>query len=120
NSAAGAVWTVNGKINAGGIVVQQGGLIARGTTLNLSRLNAISAAAKEIDISNTVVSGLTESIINGANLTLNTGGTTINLVNAGAATLDWTGVDFDGILNTRGSTATISGGASIESLSIAG
>ena len=120
NSAAGALWTVNGKINAGGIVVQQGGLIARGTTLNLSRLNAISAAAKEIDISNTVVSGLTESIITGANLTLNTGGTTINLVNAGTATLDWTGVDFDGILNTRGSTATISGGASIESLSIAG
>lgn len=120
NSVAGAVWTVNGNINAGAVIVQQGGLIARGTILNLSKLNAISAGAKEIDISNSVISGLTESILNGGSLTLNTTGTTMNLVNAGAATINWTNVDFDGTLNAGGSAATISGGASIESLSIAG
>lgn len=120
NSTAGAVWTVNGSINAGAIIVQQGGLIARNTTLSLSKFNAISTGAKEIDISNSVISGLTESTFNGASLTLNTSGTTMNLVNAGAASINWTNVDFDGILNTGGSAATISGGASIESLSIAG
>lgn len=120
NSATGSTWTVNGVINAGAIIVQQGGLIARGTTLNLSKLNAISAGAKEIDISNTVVSGLSESLLAGGNLTLNTAGTTLNLVNTGTATVNWTGIDFEGSLNTRGSTATISGGSSIETLTIAG
>lgn len=120
NSAAGAVWSVNGDINAGAIIVQQGGLIARDATLNLSKLNAVSAGAKEIDISNAVVAGLTESIFDGASLTLTTVGTTINLAGTGAATVNWTGVEFDGTLNTQGSTATISGGSSIDSLSIAG
>jgi len=120
NSAAGAVWTVNGSINAGAIIVQQGGLIASNTTMKVSKFNAISASAKEIDISNSVISGVTESILNSASLTLNTTGTTVNLADAGAATINWTNVDFDGTLNTGGPSATISGGASIESLSIGG
>src|SRR5690606_41383332 len=71
-------------------------------------------------ISNSDISGVTESSLDSASLTLHTTGTTVNLADTGAATIDWTNVDFDGTLNTGGSSATISGGASIESLSIGG
>lgn len=119
-SAAGGKWTVNGSIRAGAIVVEQGGLIAPNTTLTLSKFNAITAAAKEIDISNSKLSGLSESVLEDAGLTLNSQGATMTFVNAGTTTIDWNGIDFDGTVDTRGSTATISGGATIENLSIAG
>ena len=120
NSATGATWTVNGKINAGAIVVQQGGLVARGTTMKLQKFNAVAGGTREIDVSNTTISGLSESILDGANLTLQTEGTVMTLINSGLATIDWSGIDFNGTLSTQGSTVILSGGASIESLNVAG
>src|SRR5690606_33253353 len=100
NSAAGAVWTVNGSINAGAIIVQQGGLIASNTTMKVSKLIAISASAKEIDTSNSGISGEPESSLNSASLTLNTTSTTMILAVAGSAPNNCTTVHFDATLNT--------------------
>jgi PKD repeat protein len=58
--------------------------------------------------------------MNGAGLTLESEGTVFNFVNSGTVTINWTGVDFDGSVNTNGSNATISGGTSIADLSTAG
>ncbi|HEX7014085.1 MAG TPA: S8 family serine peptidase [Cyclobacteriaceae bacterium] len=120
NSPAGATWTVNGAIKAGTINVQQGGLVARNATLNVGVLNATTTGEKTIDLSNTTVSGLTSSTMNGANLTLESEGSVFNFVNSGAATINWSGVAFDGSVNTNGSDATISGGTSIADLTVGG
>jgi PKD repeat protein len=120
NSANGSSWTVNGKINAGSIIVQQGGLIARGTALKLKKLDALSPAAKVIDISNTMISDVSESTLNGASLSLTSSGSSINLVNSGVATVTWTGINYDGSLDTKGSQVTLSGGTTINNIIIGG
>lgn len=115
-----ATWTVNGAVNVGAINVREGGLIARNTTLNVGVLNATTAGAKTIDLSNSTVSGLTASTLNGASLTLESDGSVFNFVNSGAVTISWNGINFNGSVNTNGSNATLSGAASIADLSVGG
>nr|PZN52356.1 MAG: hypothetical protein DIU61_11635 [Bacteroidota bacterium] len=120
NSSTDATWTANGTINVGTINVQRGGLVARNATLNVGVLNATTAAAKTLDLTNTTVSGLTSSTLNGAVLTLESAGAVFNLSGSGPVTLNWTGVVFDGKVNATGVNTTISGGATIADLSVTG
>lgn len=120
NSANDATWTASGTINVGTINVQRGGLVARNTTMNVGVLNATGAGPKTLDIMNSTVSGLTSSTLNGATLTLTSAGSVVNLANSGAVSINWSGVDFDGKVNVTGANTTISGGANIADLSVAG
>lgn len=121
NGANGASWTVNGKANIGEIDLQSGSLIARGTTLKLSKLNANSTVAKTLDITGTTIAGLTESTLSSTNLELTASTTTsIQLADSGPAALTWTGIEYGGTLDTKSSTTTFSGGASIKKIIISG
>src|SRR5690606_22038177 len=117
NSSTDATWTANGTINVGTINVQRGGLVARNATRNAGVLNATTAAAKTLDLTNTTVPGLTSSTLNGAVLTLESAGAVFNLSGSGPVTLNWTGVVFGGKVNATGGNTTISGGATIADLS---
>jgi hypothetical protein len=114
NSPNNSVWTVNGALNVGGIILQQGGLVAKGVTVKTNRLNADSPNAKVLDISNSTFNDVTQSILNSSNLDLtSTSSTNINLASGVPATVTWSGIDYDGTLNTQTSQATLSGGASV-------
>ena len=114
NSANGSTWTANGAINIGGIILQQGGLIAKGLTVKTKTINAESPASKELDISNSTITDVVQSIITASDLQLTTtAGTTLTLAHDEPTFLTWTGVDFDGTLNTHTSQATVSGGTNV-------
>ncbi|HEX5171479.1 MAG TPA: S8 family serine peptidase [Cyclobacteriaceae bacterium] len=117
NSANGASWTANGAINIGGITVQQGGLIAKGVTIKTKTLNANSASARLLDLSNTTMTDITQSLLNASNLELTTTAlTNLNLAEGLPANITWTGIDFDGTLDTKTSQATLAGGATVNKL----
>lgn len=114
NSANGSTWTANGAIHVGGIILQQGGLIAKGLTMKTKTLNADSPNAKVLDISNTTITDVNQSTLKESNLQLTSTATTIiTLTGTETATVIWTGIDFEGTLNTHTSQATLYGGANV-------
>lgn len=120
NSDDQVAWTLNGAVNAGSITVEKGNLIAKNTTIRISRLTASDVNAPMLDLTGTDISNVTELSISGPNIDLKAEGTVIRMKSDAITTIDWNDVNYNGSLHVDGGQLNFTGNANIDELILDG
>lgn len=113
NTPEQVIYTLNGQAGFYSLIMRQGTLVAKNSSLTLNSLEAQTLAFKSLDLSDAILDGVTQSSLSSATLSLFTNENTLIKMGSTASTLTWSGIYYRGTLQSSPALLTLAGGITI-------
>jgi len=113
----GGDWTMKGDLTAAHLEMQKGNLLADRSDLRLNNLIANSLVAKKLTLNKSTIEIIDQSDIDGVHLELEMAQSKIHFNNT-TASLNWSMVNLNGIMEVIKSTISINGNNTIDTLNV--